>query len=92
MDWESINRMIEESDKRFPTIDLDTKKGSEVVFSYPENGRECDVLHAAKHLVVDRTYTVEAISIGNSTSSIELKELKGVEFNTVQFSNKQEAF
>ena len=90
MDWESISSMIDESQKLFPTMDLGTKEGSEVIFKYPENGRRSDSDRAAKYLKVDGVYTVKNISVGGSSSVVELIEVPGIAFNTVQFANKRE--
>lgn len=91
MDWESIDRMIIENQAQFPTMKLETKNGSKVIFKYPENGKRSDSDLAAKYLKVDEIYTVKNISIGGSSSAVELTEVPGVTFNTVQFMNTQEA-
>ncbi|PIC81061.1 hypothetical protein CSV75_04590 [Sporosarcina sp. P18a] len=90
MDWESIGRMIDENQARFPTMKLETKDGSKVIFKYPENGRQSDSDRASKHLKVDEIYTVKKISVGGSSSAVELIEVPGIAFNTVQFTNIKE--
>ena len=89
MNWEEINRAIDEFEKSQPTMKLNTVKGSKVIFKYPENGEQVDMERAIGRLVLDGEYTVETISIGGLTSFVELKEVPGLVFNTVQFMNKE---
>ncbi len=54
-------------------------------FMYPDNGHDCDVKYAiAAGLKVGEKYEVEDLSMGQSYTSISLKDIKGV-FNSVQF-------
>lgn len=54
-------------------------------FVYPDNGHDCDVEYAKKMgLKVGKKYEVEDISMGQSYTSIYLKDIRG-SFNSVQF-------
>lgn len=90
MDWDAISQAISEYETTHPVMDLSTRKGSKIIFAYPQNGRDIDTERAAENLVLNGEYTVETISIGSSTSFVELKEVNGMLFNTVQFTNKWE--
>lgn len=90
MNWDAISEAINGYERNNPTLILSTEKSSKVIFKYPENGRQIDVERAAENLTLNGEYTVVTISIGGSTSFVELKEVPGVVFNTVHFTNKLE--
>lgn len=90
MDWDLISQAIDKSQKLFPTMDLETEKGSSVIFSYPDHGMTSDIERAEKYLNEGNVYTVESVTVGNSRSYVELKEIPGISFNTVQFSYENE--
>lgn len=90
MDWIGISEAINDYERNNPTMTLSTRKNNKVIFKYPNNGRQADVERAAENLILNGEYTVETISIGGSTSFVELKEVPGIVFNTVHFTNKLE--
>lgn len=54
-------------------------------FMYPDYGHDCDVRHAVRAgLKVGEKYKVEDLSMGQSSTSIFLKDVEGC-FNSVQF-------
>lgn len=60
------------------------------IFMYPENGHDCDVEYAKEvGLKVGEKYEVEDISMGQSATSVYLKDIKGV-FNSVQFEFEED--
>lgn len=91
MNWSEISEAINEYERNNPTMTLSTGKSSKVIFKYPENGRQIDIERAAENLILNGEYTVVTISVGGSTSFVELKEVPGIVFNTVHFTNKLEA-
>lgn len=90
MNWDEISDAINEYERNNPTMTLSTGKSRKVIFKYPENGSQIDEERAAENLTLNGEYTVVTISIGGSTSFVELKEVPGIVFNTVHFINKQE--
>ena len=76
--WESISDAIDEQQRNYPTMDLSTKTNEQIKFSYPENGRQSDVDHAAKYLKINAVYTVQKIFIGGGCSTVELKEIPSI--------------
>lgn len=59
-------------------------------FMYPDYGHDCDVKHAIKvGLKVGEKYEVEDLSMGQSHTSIFLKDIEGV-FNSVQFEFEED--
>lgn len=90
MNLGEISDAINEYERNHPTMTLSVKRNNKVIFKYPENGRQHDVDRAAEHLLLNAEYTVETISVGGSTSYVELKEVPGIVFNTVQFIDKLE--
>lgn len=59
-------------------------------FMYPENGHDCDVEYAKKiGLKVGEKYEVEDLVMGQSHTSIYLKDIEGV-FNSVQFDFEED--
>ena len=69
------------------TMDINTKIGSKVRFSFPENGMTYDKETARKYLKINETYTVKEINIGRWRTDIILEEFPTIEFNSVQFEN-----
>lgn len=90
MNWNSISDAINEYERNNPTMTLAVRKNSKIIFRYPTHGRQEDVECAAENLILNDEYTVETISVGGSTSFVELKEVPGIVFNTVLFTNKLE--
>jgi hypothetical protein len=64
---------------------LHAERGCKVCFVYPDNGDTLDMAYAAALLEIGVIYTVDTIEIGQSSSTIQLKEFPGKYFNTVQF-------
>ena len=59
-------------------------------FMYPDNGWDSDVEYAKKvSLKVGEKYEVEYLSMGQSNTSVYLKDVKGV-FNSVQFDFEED--
>lgn len=59
-------------------------------FMYPNYGHDCDVKHAIEvGLKVGEKYEVEDLSMGQSHTSVYLKNIKGV-FNSVQFEFEED--
>lgn len=69
------------------TMDIYTRVGSKIKFSFPDNGYQGDQTHAANHLTEGHTYTVRRIDVGRSSSRVNVTEIPGAWFNTVMFSN-----
>lgn len=59
-------------------------------FMYPDNGYDCDVEYAKKvGLKIGERYEVEDLSMGQSNTSVYLKDIKGC-FNSVQFDFEED--
>ena len=59
-------------------------------FMYPNNGHDCDVEYAKKiGLKVGEKYEVEDLVMGQSHTSVYLKDIEGV-FNSVQFDFEED--
>lgn len=59
-------------------------------FMYPNSGHEHDKEHARNvGLIVGERYEVESISMGQSSTSVYLKDIKGY-FNSVQFDFEED--
>lgn len=69
------------------TMDINTKIGLKVKFSFPENGTDCDREIAKKYLKVNETYIVKKIEIGNWRTDVIFEEFPTIKFNSVQFEN-----
>lgn len=72
------------------TMNIYAKKGDKVVFCYPDNGYKHDQEDCKKRLTLNRVYTVKSTEVGQSHSSVSLKEVQGT-FNTVMFKDFKEA-
>lgn len=71
-------------------MDLYTPKGAKVMLTHPQNGYPHDYPYAKSCGVVDgEVYTVEAMSVGRSSSTVTLSEFPGKRFNTVLFDNAE---
>lgn len=69
------------------TMDINTKIGSKVRFSFPENGIASDIETAKKYLKENEIYTIKNIYVGGWRTDITLEEFPTIEFNSVQFEN-----
>lgn len=69
------------------TMDINTKIGSKVRFSFPENGTTYDKETARKYLKINETYTIKNVYIGGWRTDIILEEFPTIEFNSAQFEN-----
>lgn len=59
-------------------------------FMYPDNGHEHDKEHVRKvGLKMGERYEVEHVSMGQSSTSVYLKDIEGV-FNSVQFEFEED--
>lgn len=69
------------------TMDINTKIGSKVKFSFPENGTLSDIEEAKKYLTINKVYTIKEIIVGSWHTTVVLEEFPTVNFNSVQFKN-----
>ena len=69
------------------TMDINTKIGSKVRFSFPENGMTYDKETARKYLKINETYIIKKIEIGNWRTDVIFEEFPTIKFNSVQFEN-----
>ena len=60
--------------------------GTNVKYSNHDCGMPGDRELCHKHLVLNKVYTVDVVSVGDSSSRVYLEEIPGVAFNTVMFS------
>lgn len=72
---------------RYDVMGIYSLPGTKVRFAFPDNGWPFDKELAAKLLVVDEVYTVERTNVGGSSSDVFLREVPGVRFNTVLFTD-----
>lgn len=77
-------------DLQAPRMSLATNPGSTVIFGFPNSGHDHDIERAARYLVVGEKYTVERLHIGDACSSVYLREIPEMGFNTIQFGNVDE--
>jgi len=69
-------------------MNIDAKKGEKVIFTNPDAGYKNDQETAAKHLIVNKEYTVIRTDIDNWHTDVILEEIgEGVMFNSVMFSD-----
>lgn len=54
-------------------------------FAHPDGGWAADQARAAELLTAGKVYTVRHLDVGRSSSTLELYEFPGVQFNTVLF-------
>lgn len=69
------------------TMNIKTKIGDKVYYIFPKNGLEHDMKKCEKNLKLGEGYTVSALYVGGYRSEVTFKEVEGVSFNTVMFSN-----
>jgi hypothetical protein len=70
-----------------PVMNIRAKKGTKVVFAYPDAGYPFDQEFAKKHLVAGETYTVEKTVIRSCETDVFLKEFPDMSFNSVLFTD-----
>lgn len=78
---------------RFPIFDamlLDTPVGHKIILTHPDAGHTHHMENAKKHLQRGKAYTLKTIEVGQSLTTVTLKEAPGV-YSSVQFSNAPEA-
>jgi hypothetical protein len=68
-------------------MNIYAKRGDKVAFTKPRAGYDADISRAAERLEIGKIYTVERVIIGGFSSKVVLKEVSGVKFNTVQFTD-----
>lgn len=71
-------------------LELSTKIGSKIKFIHPDTGYDFDQKHCREHLFLNEEYTLKRIDIGQSSSTVILKEFPDKSFNSVHFSNTNE--
>ncbi len=59
--------------------------GRKIVFAHPQAGNRADQEIAKKYLKVGETYTVEKTVIGTWATSVYLKEVPKIGFNSMMF-------
>ena len=69
------------------SMDIYAIPGKKVVYNLPNNGRAEDKEMAADYLSVNRVYTIKEMVLGDNISYVKLKEVPGMQFNSVLFSN-----
>lgn len=69
-------------------MNIYAKEGDEVIFQ-GEGGYPKEREKARSILTIDKTYTVNKVSVGNFSSDVELKEFLGQWWNTVLFEDKK---
>lgn len=69
-------------------MDIGAKPGTTIIFAFPKNGYEHDQKVCAKHLTVGQTYIIDRTHVGDCHTSVWLKEVPGVAFNSVMFSDQ----
>lgn len=67
------------------SMNIHSSRGTKVVYCNPKAGYSPDQKLAKKHLTVGTTYTVTGTRIHNWHIDVFLKEVPGVEFNSVLF-------
>lgn len=77
----------------FNRMDIYSPSGTKVIFD-SLGGYPGDKEFAKKYLVLDNTYTVLFVDIGNFSSEVYLKEFPNIPFNTVLFKaiNEEELY
>jgi hypothetical protein len=70
-----------------PYMSIKSRPGDKVVFSNPRSGTRRDQVNAAKYLKENQTYTLSGIDVHGFPADVQLVEVPGVTFNSVQFSN-----
>jgi len=65
-------------------MDIYSKHGTKVIFSYPKNGYESDLEIAKKYLCVEETYTVNYTIVHSYMTDVVLMEVPKIRFNSVQ--------
>lgn len=68
-----------------PSLDLAEKEGDLIRYYFPDSGYIGDQFQASQHLKVGQTYTVRRLDVGSSSSTVQVVELPGLNFNTVLF-------
>ncbi len=66
-------------------MDINSKKGTKVVFANPGSGYEPEQELAKEHLKVGATYTVDRTEVGRFHTKVFLEEIPDVPFNSVMF-------
>ena len=74
-----------EEDMNGGRMEINAPKETKVIFAHPNSGYSGDQERARKHLKVGATYTVERTEIHSWSTSVYLKEVPGVGFNSVHF-------
>lgn len=76
-----MNNFVE----KLPRMDIYSKPGTKVIFDSPECGWPHDQETAAKYLTVGGLYTIAETVVHSSSTEVYLKEIPGVQFNSVLF-------
>ncbi|SFA90893.1 hypothetical protein SAMN05216312_102175 [Cohnella sp. OV330] len=86
MDWDALNRQIEDLHRDHPTMSIKTPAGSKIRFA-GFHGEEMDLEEATAILTVGEVYTMKCIDVGQSRSYVYLEEVPDISFNSVMFQN-----
>jgi hypothetical protein len=68
-------------------MNIFTGQGSRVRFSHPDYGYPADQERARRYLVLDNIYTVDEIYAGSFSTTVFLKEVPFIGFNSVLFED-----
>lgn len=71
-------------------MNIYAKEGDKVIYCNPENGYPSDQEQCKKHLELNKVYTVDFTVVGQSHTSVHLKEFPKMSFNSVMFENYKE--
>ncbi len=82
-EYAEIKRMLEEGPKR-KVMPYDSPEGTKVIHD-KVRGHEEDMENARKYLEIGKIYTVKETKYNSFITFVELKEVPGVLFNSVNF-------
>lgn len=80
---------VEDESDPFETMDIYSKSGSKLVFT-GKNGHDWQQEEARQLMEIGQVVTLSYADIGQSSTSISLKEFPGKCFNSVMFKNKKD--
>jgi hypothetical protein len=71
-------------------MNIFTGQGSRVRFSHPDYGYPADQERAKRYLVVGEIYTVNEVYAGSFSTTVFLREVPYIGFNSVLFDDVEE--
>ena len=66
-------------------MDINSPKGTKVIYAFPDAGYEYQIKIAQKHLILNNVYTVEYTHIYSWRTDVYLKEVPNIAFNSCLF-------